>query len=266
MKNLYVIPTDKPSRLGLNNKVLDYAPLFGFELFDKNKNFRHNPVNIYITSDEEIRRGDYFISLNGDESYLDIILNNEVDDFNEYADVDWIENCKKIIITDNKDLIKDGVQAIDDEFLEWFVKNPSCEEVVTERVVVYDDNNNGSGEIFHSNRKFAYEIIIPREEPKQDRTCTNNCSVVCGECQILKPKQETLEEYIKEVTKNFGDEMSVKFTSGGIKLGAKWQADRSYSEEDMRKAFEAGELSKEDDINGDGETLFDEWFEQHKKK
>jgi hypothetical protein len=34
----------------------------------------------------------------------------------------------------------------------------------------------------------------------------------------------------------------------------------------MRKAFEAGELSKEDDINGDGETLFDEWFEQYKKK
>ena len=43
-------------------------------------------------------------------------------------------------------------------------------------------------------------------------------------------------------------------------------AERMYSEEDMRKAFEAGELSKEDDINGDGETLFDEWFEQFKKK
>jgi len=31
-----------------------------------------------------------------------------------------------------------------------------------------------------------------KEEPKQDRTCTNNCSVVCGECQIFEPKQETL--------------------------------------------------------------------------
>ena len=35
----------------------------------------------------------------------------------------------KVILTTNKLLIKDGVQAIDDEFLEWFVKNPSCEEV-----------------------------------------------------------------------------------------------------------------------------------------
>jgi hypothetical protein len=38
-------------------------------------------------------------------------------------------NYKKIILTTDQDLIKDGVQAIDDEFLEWFVKNPSCEEV-----------------------------------------------------------------------------------------------------------------------------------------
>ena len=41
------------------------------------------------------------------------------------------EECKKIILTTDKELIKDGVQAIDDDFLEWFVKNPSCEEVET---------------------------------------------------------------------------------------------------------------------------------------
>jgi hypothetical protein len=39
MKNIHIIPTDKPSKLGLNDKVLDYAPLFGFDLFDKSKNF-----------------------------------------------------------------------------------------------------------------------------------------------------------------------------------------------------------------------------------
>ena len=33
-----------------------------------------------------------------------------------------------------------------------------------------------------------------KEEPKQDRTCTNNCSVVCGECQIFEHKQR-LEKY-----------------------------------------------------------------------
>lgn len=66
-----------------------------------------------------------------------------------------------------------------------------------------------------------------------------------------KMNKETLEEYISEVTKNFGDEMSIKFTSGGIKLGAKWQAERMYSEEDMRLA-----IKKARDIS-DGKDCFD---------
>jgi hypothetical protein len=40
---------------------------------------------------------------------------------------------------------------------------------------------------------------------------------------------------------------------------------QGYSEEDMKKAFSAGEDSKEDDINGDGETPFEEWFDQFGK-
>ena len=205
MKNIHLLPTDKPSRLGLNNEVLDYAPLFGFELFDKNKNFRHNPVNIYITSDEEIRRGDYFISLNGDESYLDIILNNEVDDFNEYADVDWIENCKKIIITDNKDLINDGVQAIDDEFLEWFVKNPSCEsvEVGYGWIRLTETDNEG------------YWVSIPDKR---------------FEMQQEEPKQETLEEAAERLFPFTKDDSENRITT--IKRlywieGAKWKEENT---------------------------------------
>jgi flavorubredoxin len=45
-----------------------------------------------------------------------------------YRDV-WSKKYCKIILTTDGDLIKDGVQSIDDEFLEWFVENPSCEEV-----------------------------------------------------------------------------------------------------------------------------------------
>jgi hypothetical protein len=37
------------------------------------------------------------------------------------------KNIKKIILTTDQDLIENGVQAIEDEFLEWFVKNPTCE-------------------------------------------------------------------------------------------------------------------------------------------
>jgi hypothetical protein len=73
--------------------------------------------------------------------------------------------------------------------------------------------------------------------------------------------KETLEEYIKEVTKNFGDEMSVKFVSGGIKLGAKWQQERMYSEIDMELAFETGR-----NFQLTGENNFKELIQQFKKK
>ena len=43
--------------------------------------------------------------------------------------------------------------------------------------------------------------------------------------------------------------------------GAKWQAERMYSEDDIREAFIAG-VDKES-YNG---ANFDEWFEQLKKK
>ncbi len=77
-------------------------------------------------------------------------------------------------------------------------------------------------------------------------------------------KQKTLEEYIKEVTKNFGDKMSVKFTSGGIKLGAKWQAERMYSEEEVEQIFNIGQMIKN---YGDYKPYtFKEALEQFKKK
>jgi hypothetical protein len=36
---------------------------------------------------------------------------------------------RKVVLTTDQKLIKDGVQAIDDEFLDWLVKNPSCESL-----------------------------------------------------------------------------------------------------------------------------------------
>jgi len=66
----------------------------------------------------------------------------------------------KVILTTNKLLIKDGVQAIDDEFLEWFVKNPSCEEV--EIINTFDYIKKGY--VSHS----GYNIQITKEEAKQE--------------------------------------------------------------------------------------------------
>ena len=113
MKNIHVLATDKPSRLYLGNNGNFVFGMMQTLIQSRNDDFTNQ--NIYITSDEEIKVGDWFISLYSNsiqkELKLDCTLNKDA--------------YKKIILTTDQDLIKDGVQAIDDEFLEWFVKNPS---------------------------------------------------------------------------------------------------------------------------------------------
>ena len=84
------------------------------------KNIHKINNNIYITSDEEIKEGDYVLS--GTNTLCKCMYPKNVVD----------KDVKKIILTTDGDLIKDGIQVIDDEFLEWFVKNPSCEKVKIE--------------------------------------------------------------------------------------------------------------------------------------
>jgi hypothetical protein len=49
-------------------------------------------------------------------------------------------------------------------------------------------------------------------------------------------KQETLEEFIKEQLEGY-DEIDFSTYERFIELGVKWQQERSYSEEDLRKAI-----------------------------
>jgi hypothetical protein len=79
-------------------------------------------------------------------------------------------------------------------------------------------------------------------------------------------KQETLEEAANNWIKNTSEFLSVK---NGFIEGAKWQAERMYSEEDMREAFIAGGNScmKKDDVYGSlYDAYMENWFEQFKKK
>jgi hypothetical protein len=118
--------------------------------------------HIYITSDEEIKVGDWIYGLfNGGvviRSEFDVPKNSQY--YKEYG--------LKIILTTDRDLINDGVQVIDDEFLEWFVENPSCEEVKTDLVPVneFDSEITIGGYGFD---RFKYKIIIPKEKSKKEQ-------------------------------------------------------------------------------------------------
>lgn len=105
---------------------------------------------------------------------------------------------KKIILTDDKNLIKEGVQSIDDEFLEWFIKNPSCNNVEVESI------NIGG--------KLGYLICKPKLEPKQETLNLKNLEEkldtalsketsesLTNWLQNKKYNQKTLEETVERL-------------------------------------------------------------------
>jgi hypothetical protein len=226
MKNIHIIPTDNPSRIYLiksNNKlgITSDNPEFT-ENFGSGTQNQH----IYITNDEDAEKGDWCIPNKG------IILNNNM--LVCFRD-------KKIILTTDQDLIKDGVQAIDDEFLEWFVKNPSCEEVETKKIA-YPSTKGFLGKKPLIIKNF-YKIIIQKEESS---TKLHKGEVV-DESYPKEFKQETLEEVCDKVLNylypNCKKEMSsLQYNNSinSLKSIAKWQEERSYSLDEIKTAMKNG--------------------------
>jgi hypothetical protein len=147
-KNIWLLPTKKMSRLYLRNGVL--------KMDNSGFNLQLSYQNIYITSDEEIKEDDVVYSKRG-----------FIGKFGKFEN-SYIDECKKIIITTDHELIADGVQAIDDEFLEWFVKNPTREFVMTLPDV------RGLRDIFQPTEKDLYKIIIGRGLSQQNINQLNN--------------------------------------------------------------------------------------------
>jgi hypothetical protein len=69
-----------------------------------------------------------------------------------------------VILTTNNLLIKDGVQAIDDTFLEWFVKNPSCEEVEVKKECCGQCDERLCEVYDLGIKELDYKIVLPKED------------------------------------------------------------------------------------------------------
>jgi hypothetical protein len=296
MKNIFILPTGKPSRLYNNNGQLhlDNVPT--------TSNGHTINQNIYITSDEEIKEGDWFLPISGIGWELNTPIKADTNSGYGYNN----RHCKKIILTTDPDLIKDGVQAIDDIFLEWFVKNQSCEFVEINKE--YLSNTGEWKEVllpseWEVDTKVRYKIIIPQEESKQIYYNTvgreNGKFVIKGQFNTQKealdlanelnkkfpdlyydwnetlikeePKQETLEEtgefHFEKQVSNPYPTGTVAYTAyeKGFDNGAKWQANRLYSEEEAYSLLCSMPNFYNMTIPQQVEAR-DKWFEQVKKK
>jgi hypothetical protein len=149
MKNIHLITTNKPSRLQLqmNGK---------YHLENGQKISLKSYQNIYITSDRKAKKGDSVILPNG--GMLKNIREWEVENYLKNG-----VDIKVIALATEEDLVSNGIQAIDDEFLEWFVKNSSCEFIETKLINFEIDMGLGDSCVEYGS---YYEIIFPKEEPK----------------------------------------------------------------------------------------------------
>jgi len=259
MKNIHVLQKNIFNQLGVDHygKTPTQIKIAEF-LINK---------NIYITSNEEIKEGEWFYS-------------PKLVDAQKFLDRrDW----RKIILTTDQALIKDGVQAIDDEFLEWFVNNPSCErvEVESNKCLVKRGQCSCSYQDIDCQCS-GYQIIIPQE--KICSFCDGTGQVVSSttisrfktcDCKMIPQKELKQENDYTALLKPVGtkqDSLIEKMKP----LQEQWQKDmdkslqqqdkNKYNEEDMEKAFRVGFNVGYNDEESPSYLTFEEWIKEYKKK
>jgi hypothetical protein len=250
-KNVWLLPTDKPSRILQSLKVI--------QLLDKEWLSPIGNVNrnIYITSSEKPKEGEYGLGF-AEENQSHFVFKH---DGSNLAKLNALcEDTKKIIITSDTDLIANRIKKISEKFLRWFVQNPSCEFVEVKKQMLCDY----CGQEYCDNLRCRgykdspyYEIIIPQEELSKQYKCTEcnwigvfnemkneqsidydqyccpKCNNVMYDCRIDKwyleeePKQETFEESVNAFKKT---DVYINYI--------KQKQGRMYSEEEFLKFSE----------------------------
>ena len=217
-KNIHIIYTTSASRL---------HDTFNSLRLESGYDFSPRNLNVYVTkNDEDIHDGDFIITAKGVLVHVTYLLSPD------------LEGAAKVVLTSDPALTREGVQLADDDFLQWFVKNPSCEVVEVDKVKII--NYSFPRDVYNK-----YKIIIPSEEPKK----------------------ETLEEYflgkIKEVLQFDNDAQAIRFMEKYFE--AKKEQEGFHTDKDIINALHSVELKDNRNYIKIHEGM-KEWFEKNKNK
>jgi hypothetical protein len=224
------------------------------------RNIQDIKENIYITNYEEIKPNVYAL-INRVLCKTELLDGKIVS--RQLLSGATMDICKgeysEIILTTDQDLIKDGVQDIDDEFLEWFVKNPSCESVEVKQelgVCLNCEWNYDSCPNAKECLKGKYKIIIPKEEPKQEDM--KQTAVELLKQRLIKDQQvfPIYNEYINGILYDINNEL--------LEMEKQQQG---YSEEEMLKMLHKFGFDYTYNYKGE-KTIYEwipEWFEEYKR-
>lgn len=239
MKNIHILPTDQPTGIFETNSGLQ------FSIMNKVRYGEFKGFHIYITSDEEIGEGDWYL-----DTTVNVIFKNDKLFLNGTG-------YKKIILSTDPELIADGIQAIDDEFLLWFVKNNSCEFVVIDWSPL-------------SKNLYGWKIIIPKEEPKGEKkphsfceTPEEKCTMnYCDDNGCQNRKRHLVEPHEQEILPEFTLSKNIFDKISDLPKGETLEPQRMYSEGEV---YELLCHFFDDHVNAKDANIA-QWFEQNKKK
>jgi hypothetical protein len=286
MKNIHIIPTDKPSRLySIDGKHKLANSTMAMDWYISSVGYK--PHNIYITSDEEITSSkDWFIDIKDKRNHLHQV-GYGLDSY-EWTEQYDPQYYKKIILTTDPTLIADGVQAIDDDFLEWLIKNPTCENVPIITTIVSNESTYKTNIRFESWRKEGpKQEVLPEFtlsksifdkisnlssselSPEFQQLINDNWDYLIGaddkikdpRCRCIRPSDGTCEYCESKESKRILDE-------------AKEQKGKDYSEEEVRELIIKALTHNDDKLCGSLVTVekeirtanFNVWFDENKKK
>lgn len=239
MRNLYLLPTDQPTGIFETNSGLQ------FSIMNKVRYGEFKGFHIYITSDEEIGEGDWYL-----DTTVNVIFKNDKLFLNGTG-------YKKIILSTDPELIADGIQTIDDEFLLWFVKNSNCEFVVIDWSPL-------------SKNLYGWKIIIPKEEPKGEKkphsfceTPEEKCTMnYCDDNGCQNRKRHLVEPHEQEILPEFTLSKNIFDKISDLPKGETLEEQRMYSEGEV---YELLCHFFDDHVNAQN-TNISQWFEKNKKK
>jgi hypothetical protein len=172
-KNVHFIPTEQESNVYRSLLTDKYFVLSEKLLMNVSESNRENQF-VYIIVDEIIREGDWFI---GDGiSIRQCTLNNAGNICFKGGWYSGSSNCKKIVLTNDPQLIKDGVQELTKEQLQALVECYPLNYVEVEEFNAYGVDNwkysinfPPKGKIWHKNNDIESLINGIRARDENNR-------------------------------------------------------------------------------------------------
>jgi hypothetical protein len=278
MKNIFLLPTDQLTSVlyGKDDKYKLANSTMSMDWFISSAGYK--PKHIYITSDEELPYDDSIFATGAfyhRDAAKDIHIITK-DTFHPNPNF-----CSRIILTTDDSLFKYGVQEIDNEFLEWFIKNPTCEFINVEKEElksIYNPNykdftTEGTGiyltpkdtalqtnETLIEDNIISYIIIIPQEEPKQEKKPHSFCETPDEKCTMNYCDDNGCQNRKRHLVEPHEQEILPEFTlSKNIfdKISDLPKGETSYSEDEVLELLKKSHFVEQN---------IEEWFNQNKKK